>query len=373
MINVELTPEFCARLGAAFGATLPKGACVVVGQDHARSSRMIKRAIVSGIVSAGAKARDVRELPVPVTQFATLDAECAAGIHVLSSPLDQRSADIRFFDSEGLQIDKRDERKLENLLFREDFRRAAFYEMGDIEYGEPIEEYTAHLLKTVNADLIRDAGFRVLIDYDYSDASAVLPGILNELGVTTIPLNAGLREGAHHRAVPDETALISKTVRADIGCMLSPTGERITLIDDSGVVMDVHESFGILASWWLRSGAGAVLAPAATPMWISEIVSQGGGTFTATPGDPGGDSRPRRTAATILASDGDGGLCMAGTSRGVRCHVHAREVARAARECRHPAQRGTCRIATPRVRHRDRVLPVGGEGSRDAHPARPTS
>ena len=57
-----------------FCATLPKGACVVVGRDHARSSRMIKRAIVSGIVSAGGKARDVRELPVAVTQFATLDS-----------------------------------------------------------------------------------------------------------------------------------------------------------------------------------------------------------------------------------------------------------------------------------------------------------
>ncbi len=182
LINVELTPEFCARLGAAFGATLAKGACVVVGQDHARSSRMIKRAIVSGIVSAGAKARDVRELPVPVTQWATLDADCAAGIHVLVSPLDQRSADIRFFDSDGLQIDKRAERKLENLLFREDFRRAGFYEMGDIEYGEPIAGYTAHLFKSVDGDIIRNALFRVLIDYDYSDASAVLPAILNELG-----------------------------------------------------------------------------------------------------------------------------------------------------------------------------------------------
>ena len=101
------------------------------------------------------------------------------------------------------------------------------------------------------------------------------PEILNELGVTTIPLNAGLREGAHHRTVPDETALISKTVRADIGCMISPTGERITLIDDIGVVMDLHESFGILASWWLRSSPGTVLAPAATPMWISDAREPG--------------------------------------------------------------------------------------------------
>jgi len=121
---------------------------------------MIKRAIVSGIVSAGAKARDVRELPVPVTQWATLDAECAAGIHVLVSPLDQRSADIRFFDTDGLQIDKRAERKLENLLFREDFRRAGFYEMGDIVRKYiALDGYVAHYLpirgETVMADTLK--------------------------------------------------------------------------------------------------------------------------------------------------------------------------------------------------------------------------
>ncbi|MBV9526310.1 MAG: NTP transferase domain-containing protein, partial [Candidatus Dormibacteraeota bacterium] len=164
LINVELTPEFCARLGAAFGATLPKGARVAVGRDHARSSRMIKRAIVSGIVSTGGVVRDVRELPVPVTQFATRDGRCDAGIQVIVSPLDQRSADIRFLDSDGLQIDKRAERKLENLLFREDFRRAAFYEMGDIEYHEPIRDYQQHLLASVDAERIRAANFRLLVD-----------------------------------------------------------------------------------------------------------------------------------------------------------------------------------------------------------------
>jgi mannose-1-phosphate guanylyltransferase/phosphomannomutase len=312
LINVELTPEFCARLGAAFGATLAKGACVVVGQDHARSSRMIKRAIVSGIVSAGAKARDVRELPVPVTQWATLDAECAAGIHVLVSPLDQRSADIRFFDTDGLQIDKRAERKLENLLFREDFRRAGFYEMGDIEYGEPIPGYVKHLFESVDAESIRNAGFRVLIDYDYSDASAVLPMILNELGVTTIPLNAGMREGEHHRTVPDETALISKTVHADVGCMMSPGGERITVIDDKGVVLSPHECLAVLASWWVRSNPGTVLAPAATPMWISDLVRAEGGSFNATPGDPASVLRASTMSGTSIASDGEGGFAWPG-------------------------------------------------------------
>ncbi len=308
LINVELTPEFCARLGAAFGAMLPKGSDVAVGRDHARSSRMIKRAIVSGIVSAGGNVRDVHEPPVPVIQFATRQARCAAGVQVVVSPLDQRSADIRFLDADGLQIDKRAERKLENLLFREDFRRAAFYEMGDIEYHDPIPAYRAHLLGAVDVDAIREAGLRLLIDYDYSEASSVLPAVLSELGVTTIPLNAGLHEGPHHRAVPMETALISRTVNADLGCMLGPTGERLALIDETGTVLSSHETFGVIVSWFLRTSPGIVLAPAATPDWIAQLVRDVGGTFSATAADAPAVLRAAATPGTCLAADGTGGF-----------------------------------------------------------------
>ena len=132
--------------------------------------------------------------------------------------------------------------------------------------------------------------------------------------------------------VPDETALISKTVRADIGCMISPTGERITLIDDKGVVMDVHECLGMLASWWVRSNPGTVLAPAATPMWISDLVRKEGGSFSATPGDP---ASVLRASANVRDDHRVGRrrrLRVAGTSRRFRRHVHAGEAARVARE-----------------------------------------
>lgn len=308
LINVELTPEFCARLGAAFGATLPKGSRIVVARDHSRSSRMIKRAIVSGVVSAGAKVRDISELPVPVTQYATGAEGVEAGIHVLVSPLDQRSADIRFFDADGLQIDKRAERKLENLFFREDFRRSAFYEIGDIEYVTPSGGYAEHLLRGIDVDAIRRARFRVLIDYDYSHASDVLPGVLQELGVLAIPLNAGLSEASHRLDVSEETALITRTVRADVGCMLRPTGERLALIDDSGAVLSSHETFAILASWVLRQRPGIVLGPATTPQWVSHVAEVHGGGYVSTKSDPASVLRSAMSSDVLLASDGDGGF-----------------------------------------------------------------
>jgi len=252
--------------------------------------------------------RDLNELPVPLTQFGTRGGHCDAGVHVLVSPLDQRSADIRFFDSDGLQIDKRAERKFENLFFREDFRRAAFYEMGDIEYIDPHGDYRQHLMSSVDAAAIRAANFRVLIDYDYSQASSVLPGILNDLGVTAIPLNAGLTEQPHHRTVPEETALISRTVHADVGCMISPTGERITVIDNEGTVLTAHETFGILISWWMKTHPGIVLAPASTPQWIANHIKESGGSFTPTPAEASAVLRASAAPSTCLAADGEGGF-----------------------------------------------------------------
>ena len=308
LINVELTPEFCARLGAAFAATLPRNATIAISRDHARSSRMIKRALVAGLISTGALLRDLNETPVPITQFATRSDRCAAGVHVLVSPLDQRSADIRFFDADGLQIDKRAERKFESLFFREDFRRAAFYEMGDIEYVDPQAAYRQHLLKSVDAAAIRAANFRLLIDYDYSQASAVLPDILNELGVTAIPLKAGLNEQPHHRTVLEETALISRTVSADVGCMVSATAERITFIDDEGTVLTPYESFGVLVSWWIQNHPGIVLAPATTPQWIASLIGELGGSFTPTSGEASAVLRGSAGPNICLAADGEGGF-----------------------------------------------------------------
>jgi len=66
VVNIDLTPEFSAKLGAAFGATLPKGSIVTINRDVHRSPRMIKRAIVSGLPSSGVDVWDLRSQPIPV-------------------------------------------------------------------------------------------------------------------------------------------------------------------------------------------------------------------------------------------------------------------------------------------------------------------
>ena len=140
LVNVDLTPEFAAKLGAAYGGMLTKGSTVTVNRDSHYTPRMIKRAIIAGLPSAGINVLDLRNVPIPVARHYTRVIGAAGGVHVRINPFDARVVDVKFFDRRGLDLDKATERKVEGLFFREDFRRVYLEDVGRIDYANDVEQ-----------------------------------------------------------------------------------------------------------------------------------------------------------------------------------------------------------------------------------------
>ena len=63
LANVELTPEFAARLGSAWGSALAPGSTVAANRDETRPARMFKRALMSGLASVGIRTIDIGAMP----------------------------------------------------------------------------------------------------------------------------------------------------------------------------------------------------------------------------------------------------------------------------------------------------------------------
>src|SRR3989454_6928663 len=183
LVNVDLTPEFAAKLGAAYAAILPKSSTVGINRDSFhRTPRMIKRAVIAGLPSAGVDVHDINQAPIPVARYFIRNTDAVGGVHVRLSPHDQRVVDIRFFDQHGLDINKTTERKIENLYFREDFRRVYLDDLGSIEVLENshvINLYLNALMKVVDTPLIQQRKFRLVIDYANGSATQLLPHIFN--------------------------------------------------------------------------------------------------------------------------------------------------------------------------------------------------
>ncbi|HEY6875664.1 MAG TPA: sugar phosphate nucleotidyltransferase [Candidatus Dormibacteraeota bacterium] len=315
LTNVEFTPEFAARLGAVVGALFPKGVEIAISRDYTRSSRMISRAMMSGMTSSGANVTDLSVMAAPVARYWAKHNRIAA-IHVQTSPVDPRSADIRIFDQQGLDLDKRMERKLEGLFFREDIRRVSHYEMGRIvRRDDQSDGYVAELLSKLDLEAVRGAAFKVVVDYNNGAAGALLPHVLQEMNCDVIPLNASPAEivaeedevafDAHLR----EIGVIVSAVKAKLGVFIDRPGERMFWIDEQGDVLHHDAAFAVLAQLALASRAGILLGPASASLAFSLIAEELGSRFVPTKITPGAVLRAAQHAETVMASDGGGGYC----------------------------------------------------------------
>src|SRR6266566_3725205 len=293
-------------MGASFANLYPKGSAIGAARDGQRPSRMIKRAMIAGMMSSGASIIDLSELPIPVVQFYAREHPVAGAVHIQMSPLDSRSADIRLFDSNGVVLDKEAERKLENVFFREDIRRVHFYEMGDITYTpDGVDSYIDGLIALIDVETVRRAHLKVLIDFDHGSASLVLPRLFKELNIEAIPLNAGFDEARR------QSALITRTLGCQLGAYIDYGSERIYLIDEQGGVLDHHEALGVIAMLVLKAKPGVLVAPATVPQTIGALVRQlPASNFVPGKGEPSSLLRAAQQHQARLASDGSGGYVL---------------------------------------------------------------
>lgn len=315
LINIEITPEFASRLGASIGALAPKGAEIAFSRDYTRSARMIGRALMSGMISAGTSVIDLSVLPAPVSRYWARHNHLSA-VHVQTSPVDPRSADIRIFDDHGLDGDKRSERRLEGLFFREDIRRVSHYEMGRItRRDQQTDRYVEDLLTKIDLEEVRQLAFKVVIDYNNGAAAMVLPQVLREMNCTVIPLNAAPAEVFVEQDDPSfqarlqEMGVITSAVKAKLGVFIDTPGERSFIVDETGAVLDHSSAFAVLARLALGQKKGMILGPASASLAFSMIADEEGGRFVPTKITPGAVLRAAQHADTVLASDGQGGYC----------------------------------------------------------------
>lgn len=316
LVNIDLTPEFAARFGAAYGTTLAPGSTVVVNRDLHRSPRMIKRALISGLPSAGIGVLDIKSLPIPAARYITRASKAAGGVHVRLSPYDGRVVDIKIFDHRGLDIDRKTERKIENIYFREDVRRVYLDEVGLIEDAPQLSsQYTEGFLKALGNLPPAALEQPLIIDYANSPAAALLDPIMSRLGVEVVGINAGPDERKISRTHEEfesemqQLAVITSSLRARLGIRLDAGGEKVFVVDNRGQRIGGWSLLAAVAAMVLQErGAGRIVVPVTAPSLVEWVASRHGGTVVRTRVEPQSLMAAASRDEVVLAGDGEGGL-----------------------------------------------------------------
>ncbi len=315
VVNVDFTPELIARLGAAFGSILPRGSTVTINRDPHKSSRMIKRAVVAGLPSAGNNVLDLRTVPIPVARYYTRTRNAAGGVHVRLSPYDPRVVDVRFFDRTGLNLRREQERAVERVFFREDFRRAYMDDIGNIDYAaDVVDVYTQGYLGALDVPTIWNAHTKIVVDYAHAPAAEVLPQLLDLLNVEVVPLNA--RIDANKVAISQDEFRIERAQLATItgalhdvclGIRLDVGGEKIFVVDETGAMLPDPLACAALAALVFQSHPGStIVIPADQSLVFERLAQQYDGHVRRCPVDAQALMEAASTGDVVMAGDGTG-------------------------------------------------------------------
>lgn len=314
IVNVEITPELVVRLTSAFASTLPKGATVVTARDASRGARSLKRAVIAALTAAGLDVHDLELAPLPVARQVTA-ATADAGVVVRTTPEEPESMDVLLLDADGVDIGEPVRRVVDRAYVREEFRRAFPGEIGELSFPRrAISNYVDHLARAIDLSPVRAAGLRVVVDAGRGASGLVLPSLLGAMGSDAYVVNAGMdqsRPTDTGRETAEALTRLGELVtssRSAFGVRFDRVGERISLVDDRGHVIDDDRALLLIVDLVASTSRGGCVAVPVSATRVAEDVAafHGARVHRTAVGPDAFTGRPAGVPGLVLAGDGEG-------------------------------------------------------------------
>lgn len=283
-INVDITPELATLIGSAFSSQFNKENTVIVSSDKSKASILLKECISAGVMAAGSKVISIDNIITPISRFAVRFYNSDGGIHISTDQFNNDLVRIEFFNKIGGNIDRKEEKKIETLFYREDFKRGSLNVIGDLIRVDNFSSF--YLQNNVNLienlTEIKNSNIKVILTSPCIEESNISSTFLNLLGCSA----ESISPMGKPKDINSYITLLTKTIRSgnyNLGVVLNGNGEDMILIDEKGNIIS-KEKFTLLASYIsLKSGTCKnVIVPNTATNKIEFIANQHGGSVLRT-------------------------------------------------------------------------------------------
>jgi len=288
IVNVDISPELAVRLAKAWASSLEKGSVITTSRDTSRAARVLKRALMVGCNSVGVNVTDLEVATIPVTRHHIRTRGTQGGLTVRLSPDDPQSVAIRFFDSDGLDLSEGEQRRIERLYHREEFRRVTAGDIGDIDFSpRALEHYTADVVEAFDLPNASRRDLKLVLDLSYGAASFVMPNLLSKVKADVLSINPYAQTpGMISVDRVSSAARVVQSVRgsgADLGAVIDAGGEHLTLVDGSGRILTDDEALMVFLDLMTAGDdPGRVALPATVSYRAYELCASRGAEIITT-------------------------------------------------------------------------------------------
>ncbi len=288
-----MTPEIALSLGRALAFTFQNGnrhRRILIGKDTRLSGYMIELALASGITSMGADVLLVGPMTTSGVAFLTQGMRAEAGVMISASHNLFRDNGIKVFDHEGYKLADSSEKKLEELVFADnwDQKRPPPERIGK---AFRVEEARGRYIEFLKGSFPKDLsleGLRIVLDAAHGAAYEVAPTVFEELGAEVIRMGVdpdGTNINTSGAICPEKAALRVLETGAHAGIALDGDADRVIFIDEMGRVIDGDAIVAVCGEDLLKQGMlrdGVVVGTVMSNMAVEEYLRNCGGRLVRT-------------------------------------------------------------------------------------------
>ena len=289
---------------------------IVVGRDARISGEMVKNIVCGTLMGMGFDVINIGLATTPTTELAVTMCGADGGIIITASHNPRQWNALKLLNNKGEFLTAQDGAEVLSLAEKEDFDFADVDALGKYTEDNTFDERHINsvlALQAVDAEAVRKAGFKVVVDSVNSVGGVVLPKLLDRLGVTYKMLNGEPTGDFAHNPEPLEKNLSEIMAEMtggnyDLGIVVDPDVDRLAFICENGKMFGEEYTLVSVADYVLSLTPGNTVSNLSSTRALRDVTEKHGGKYTASAVGEVNVTTQMKAVKAVIGGEGNGGV-----------------------------------------------------------------
>lgn len=289
---------------------------IVVGRDARISGEMVKNVVCGTLMGMGFDVVNIGLATTPTTELAVTMEGADGGIIITASHNPRQWNALKLLNNKGEFLTAENGAEVLEIAEKEDFEYADVDALGKYREDDSFDQRhidSVLALKLVDADAIRKAGFKVVVDAVNSVGGVILPKLLQQLGVEYKVLFGEPTGDFAHNPEPLEKnlgAIMGKMSKGeyDLGIVVDPDVDRLAFVCDNGKMFGEEYTLVSIADYVLSHTPGNTVSNLSSTRALRDITEKHGGKYTASAVGEVNVTTQMKAVHAVIGGEGNGGV-----------------------------------------------------------------
>jgi len=319
-VGDALTPLDIVRFTASYATFIRKQGgssnTIIIGRDARISGQMLSSIVSGTLLGCGFDVLDIGLSTTPTVEVAVQIEKSAGGIILTASHNPKQWNALKLLNGEGEFLSATDGEDILALAESDNFSFAEVDDLGKYTFDDSFNN--KHIdavlnLKLVDVDLVKSAGFKVVLDAVNSTGGFMIPRLLEKMGVECVKLFCEPNGQFPHNPEPlpenltEISALVVKE-KADFGIVVDPDVDRLAMVCEDGSMFGEEYTLVAVADFVLSKTPGNTVSNLSSTRALRDVTVSHNGSYQASAVGEVNVVDMMKATNAVIGGEGNGGV-----------------------------------------------------------------